>query len=366
VARLRASGGADDLVAPNGARFSRERGVLPEIVDGWTALRSGAIESGDAPRAYVLKILQNSFYGVLGTPSCAWAHDELAGAITGYGHEILKATRDWFRSQGREVLYGDTDSVFVLFGSEAARDPEALRALAGGLAHGAVEHLARLVRERWGVESRLDLRFDKLYARFLIPRIRGDRSARVREELERAGSLDLLDDAPGPRGRAKGYAGLLVAPDGSTRVDVKGLEAARGDWTPLARRFQVELLALAFSDAAEGAARDYANALAAELRSGRLDGELAFRRVLRRDLERYAADSPHVKAARLSGASSRGDKVEYLQTLAGPEPVGALSAAVDHPWYLERQLAPLWESIAEAAGWEPDLLRVAGPQGELF
>ncbi len=366
VARLRASGGPDDLVAPNGARFSRERGVLPEIVDGWTALRAKALEAGDEARAYVLKILQNSFYGVLGTPSCVWAHDELAGAITGYGHEILKATRDWFRERGYEVLYGDTDSVFVRFGAEAARDPAALRALAGELAAEAVGNLSGMVSGRWGVVSRLDLRFDKLYARFLIPRIRGDRAARVREELERAGSLDLLDGAPSPRGRAKGYAGLLVASDGTTKVDVKGLEAARGDWTPLARRFQVELLALAFDASGEAEAKDYARNLAAELRSGRLDGELAFRRTLRRDLELYAADSPHVKAARLSGASARGDTVEYVQTLAGPEPVGALSSGIDHQWYLERQLAPIWESIAEAAGWEPDLVRLAGQQGELF
>ncbi|MDX9959214.1 MAG: 3'-5' exonuclease, partial [Spirochaetia bacterium] len=58
VALLRASGGDDDLVAPNGARYSRERGVLPEVVDEWTVLRTAAIEAGDAPRAYVLKILQ--------------------------------------------------------------------------------------------------------------------------------------------------------------------------------------------------------------------------------------------------------------------------------------------------------------------
>lgn len=370
-----ASADADTIQAPNGARFFRERGALPAVVDEWTALRQAALAAGDEPRAYVLKILQNSFYGVLGSPGCAWADDRLSGAITGFGQELLKATRDWFAGRGYEVLYGDTDSVFVRLGTGGALpagDAPAAepRALAERLAAEATAALAALAAERWGALSRLELRFDKFYERFLIPRIRGDRAARLRDELRRLGATELAEELPEPKGRAKGYAGLLVGADGSARVDVKGLEAARGDWTPLARRFQLELLALAFGDGAaearEAAARDYARALAAELRAGRLDGELEFRRVLKRDLERFAADAPHVKAARLSGASSRGDAVSYFQTAAGPEPPGSSERPPDYAWYLERQLGPIWESIAEAAGWETDLSRVAGEQGELF
>ncbi len=391
VAMARAAGDADAIEAPNGARFCRERGALPAIVDAWTALRAEALAAGDESRAYVLKILQNSFYGVLGSPACAWADDRLSGAITGFGQEILRAARDWFMARGYEVLYGDTDSLFVRVGKAAGLEAAELHAepsaesaasmaaaataLALRLAEEASAALGLFVAERWRVDSRLDLRFDKYYERFLIPRIRGDRSARLREELERSGASWLAENLPGPKGRAKGYAGLLIRPDGSRSVDVKGLEAARGDWTALARRFQLDLLDIAFRAAPphelEAAARAYAKGIASDLRAGRLDGELAFRRVLKRDLERYAADAPHVKAARLSGASMRGDVVEYVQTAAGPEPLGGAaghSAAgrPDYGWYLERQLGPLWASIAEAAGWEADLSRVAGEQGELF
>ena len=366
VALLRSSGGESDVAAPNGARFSRERGALPEIVDAWTALRSQALDAGDEPRAYVLKILQNSFYGVLGSPGCAWADDRLAGAITGYGHQILRATRDWFANEGYEVLYGDTDSVFVLAGAAAVSDHVTARALAESLAEAATKAMGALVSERWKAESRLELRFDKLYARFLIPRIRGDRANRLREELERAGATELLADLPDPKGRAKGYAGLLVRPDGSTEIDIKGLEAARGDWTPLARRFQTELLGLVFGEEGEEAARAYARRFVATMRSSGVDGELEFRRVLKRDLDRYSAEAPHVKAARLSGASYRGQVVQYAQTVAGPQPPGTARDSLDYDWYLERQLAPIWESVAEAAGWEPDLRRVSGEQLELF
>jgi DNA polymerase-2 len=399
VALLRASGGDADLVAPNGARFSRERGVLPEVVDQWTELRTAAIDAGDSPRAYVLKILQNSFYGVLGSPGCAWADDRLAGAITGYGHEILKATRDWFTQAGYEVLYGDTDSVFILAGAGATEAYEAGKVLADSLAAAASEALALLVESRWQVDSRLELRFDKLYRRFIIPRIRGDRASSIRDELERIGAVSLLPGLPEPKGRAKGYAGLLLKPDGLTLVDIKGLEAARGDWTPLARRFQTELFEIAFSSGwkmvgsgvvaggsgvvaggsgvvaggggvvagnGESAAREYARRIVLELRAGRLDDELVFQRILKRDLDHYTADAPHVKAARLAGLALRGQRIEYSQTINGPEPLGAYSGPLDYGWYLERQLGPIWESIAEAAGWEPQLARVAGEQLELF
>ena len=239
-----------------------------------------------------------------------------------------------------------------------------------------------MVRSRWQMESRLDLRFDKLYRRFIIPRIRGDRASRVREELERMGSVNfpagLLSGLPEPKGRAKGYAGLLLRSDGSTLVDIKGLEAVRGDWTALARRFQTELFGMVFTcegkqsggrdqqDSCESAARDYARGVVAAMRAGRLDPELAFQRVLKRDLGQYAADSPHVKAARLAGLVLRGQRVEYAQTVNGPEPLGTFSGPLDYDWYLERQLGPIWESIAEAVGWEPQLARIAGEQLELF
>jgi DNA polymerase II len=388
VALLRATGDDEDLVAPNGARFSRERGVLPGVVDEWTALRTAAIEAGDAPRAYVLKILQNSFYGVLGSPGCAWADDRLAGAITGFGHEILRATRDWFTQAGYEVLYGDTDSVFIRVGIDGMLSYKAGKVLAESLASAACEALALMVKSRWQVESRLELRFDKLYRRFIIPRIRGDRASQVRGELERMGADNFpsgfLSALPEPKGRAKGYAGLLLKPDGSTLVDIKGLEAARGDWTPLARRFQTELFEMVFTGTEkpvgimghsgtntvpggnEAVARDYARKLVVDLRAGRLDHELAFQRVLKRDLDRYTAEAPHVKAARLAGVAQRGQRVEYAQTINGPEPLGAFSGPLDYTWYLERQLGPIWESIAEAAGWEPQLARIAGEQLELF
>jgi len=59
LAFARAEGG-DAITAPNGARFSRERGPLPEILDRYFIAREQAQSRGDTVAAYVYKILQNS------------------------------------------------------------------------------------------------------------------------------------------------------------------------------------------------------------------------------------------------------------------------------------------------------------------
>ena len=63
------------------------------------------------PRA--VKILLNSFYGVMGTTGCRFYHHDLPTAITGTGQWVLKTCSAFLRNRGYEVLYGDTDSVFV-------------------------------------------------------------------------------------------------------------------------------------------------------------------------------------------------------------------------------------------------------------
>jgi DNA polymerase-2 len=59
----------EKIIAPNGAEFSREPGLLPSLISEYFATRAAALEKGDSIAAQVYKILMNSFYGVLGTSS---------------------------------------------------------------------------------------------------------------------------------------------------------------------------------------------------------------------------------------------------------------------------------------------------------
>jgi DNA polymerase-2 len=326
--------GEDALVAPNGARFSREAGILPALITRYFADRLAAQARGDETASYVYKILMNSFYGVLGSGDCRYGLTELAGAITGFGRRCLEYTRDWFEAREMPVLYGDTDSVFV----QTRREPEAL-------ARQLSADLGALVEATWKVESHLTLRCDKVYQRFLIPPMRHNAG----EEI---------------RGRAKGYAGRVATRDG-TEIEVKGMEAVRSDWTPLARRFQTELLELLFDAKPESELLAWKDELLGRLKRGELDAELVYRKILRRPAQEYTGNTPpQVKAARLLGWTDRKGSIEYWMTLAGPRPVGLPGEPPDYEHYREHQLRPLWDSLMEAAGFDPG--PEWGGQMELF
>jgi DNA polymerase-2 len=84
----------------------------------------------------------------------------------------------------------------------------------------------------------------------------------------------------------------------------------------------------------------------ADLRAGRLDAELVYRKTVRKPLESYTRTTPpHVKAARKQGGDDRGRIVRYVVTRAGPEPVDAMTAAPDYDHYIEAQLQPIAEAI---------------------
>jgi DNA polymerase II len=323
-----------DLVAPNGARFERSAGILPAIIARYAAEREAALAEGDETAAYVYKILQNSFYGVLGADGCRYARTELAGAITSFGKVFLTAARDFFERRGLRTLYGDTDSVFVLSGQGDASGFGDLTAFGAGAAEELNAALSERIRREYDVTSHLRIRCEKAYRRFFIPRLKHDTTGEG-------------------RGRAKGYAGLRLGPNGASEIEVKGMEAARSDFTPLARRFQVELLALAFADAGEAEVRDFCRDLVARLRRGELDAELVYRKSLRRAAEDYGAETPQVRAARLLGWKGQRGRVAYVMTRAGAEPMEARTGALlDYQHYLERQLLPIARSVAEARGWD--------------
>ena len=324
-------GGA--IVAPNGAAFRREPGILPALLDELVPRREAAQAAGNPVAAQAIKILMNSFYGVLGTSGCRFASPDLANAITGFGREILLWTRGRIEAAGYEVLYGDTDSLFVQSGID---DPAAARELGCDLAARTTEDLARHVAETWRVPSRLELRFERLYLRLLLATTRG-----------------------GSGGARKRYAGLVQDAD-RTEVVLTGLEAVRRDWTQLARQVQRELYERLFRDRE---LESYLRDVVADLRAGRLDDQLVYRRALRKDLDAYTASAPpHVTAARRLGRRA-GRIVAYVVTRAGPRPASNPGAPLDHEHYVDRQIRPVAEPILALLGLDFD--RVVGDDTQL-
>ena len=102
----------------------------------------------------------------------------------------------------------------------------------------------------------------------------------------------------------------------------KGLEAARGDWTVLAKEFQTELYQKLFTNQA---VEEYITTQVKLLKLGELDDKLVYRKRLGQDLEMYRRNiPPHVRAVldyqvvHSDFFIKRGDWVSYVITLDGP------------------------------------------------
>jgi DNA polymerase-2 len=322
------------IVAPNGAAFSRRRGILTQLLDELLPRREQAKQSGRQVESTAIKILMNSFYGVLGTPVCRFFNPEVANAITSFGRELLLWSRDQLETWGHRVLYGDTDSLFVE--SDIAWDSTRVEALGSTLVERLNDALREHVRRTWEVESRLEVEFEKVYRRLFLPPVRS-----------------------GSSGARKRYAGLIER-DGVPSVELVGLEAVRRDWTDLARQAQRELFRRLFL---ELPVVEYLAGLVRDLRAGVLDELLVYRKALRKDLDAYTSTTPpHVVAARkLSGPPDR--LVAYCMTVNGPEPLENICSAMDYQHYLDKQLRPVADPILTHLGL--DFAKVIGDDRQL-
>ena len=310
-----------------GGRFAREGHILPELITQLWQRRDDAKADDNGPLSQAIKIIMNSFYGVLGTPGCRFFDARLASSITRRGHEILCRTRDYIEEAGHRVIYGDTDSVFVWIQDAAsAADADAAgRALQQDLNTFWHEELQR----KFGLDSVLELEFETHFRRFLMPTIRGS-----------------------DKGSKKRYAGV-VGGEGEEQLVFKGLENVRTDWTRLARGFQEELYRRVF--AGEPFA-DFVKETTQAVLAGECDDQLIYRKRLRRRLDEYERNvPPHVQAARLCEARdlpvpSRGSWVEYVMTTAGAEPAAQPLAPFDYQYYVDRQLEPVADGILGFVG----------------
>jgi DNA polymerase II len=304
------------------ARFVRSGHILPGLIQHLWQQRDQARRDGDAPLSQAIKIIMNSFYGVLGTPGCRFFDARLASSITRRGHQILLRSRDYIEENGHRVIYGDTDSVFVWV--QDVDDDAAAEEIGEQLQQKLNAFWEQELQREYGLQSMLELEFETHYKRFLMPTVRGS-----------------------DKGSKKRYAGVIAGENGDTLV-FKGLENVRTDWTLVAREFQEELYRRIF---AQLPFEDYVRELTAEVRAGYLDHQLVYRKRLRRKLTDYQRNvPPHVQAARLCEARglavpTRGSWVEYVITTSGAEPVEKRLAPLDYQHYVDRQLEPVADGI---------------------
>ncbi|MCH2184454.1 DNA polymerase II, partial [Myxococcota bacterium] len=312
------------IVAPNGARFSREEAILPRIIERFMDSREAAQKRGDAHASQAIKIMMNSMYGVFASPACRFFSPDLANAITRFGQQTLAWTSECFNECGYEVIYGDTDSVFVAL--ETDLEPQAAWEQAEMLRNQASAQLTERIRNQYDVEPKLELELEKVFSRFFLPRIRG-----------------------GGSGSKKRYAGWVTTAE-EERLEIVGLESVRRDWPELAGRLQRGMLERIFHDQP---VLPFVAEVVREVREGLCDDELVYRKRIRKgSLDHYtAASPPHVQAARKlaerTGTAPRG-VIRYVVTSSGPEPIRPSDPSrsdLDRTHYIERVVRPVADAI---------------------
>ncbi|EOA8956685.1 DNA polymerase II [Vibrio harveyi] len=341
-------GKAEDEAVPGfrGGQFHRSKHFLPEMIEKLWAARDVAKKNNEKAFSQAIKIIMNSFYGVLGSSGCRFFDTRLASSITMRGHEIMKQTKVLIEAKGYQVIYGDTDSTFVsLNGPYSQADADKI-----GIE--LVEYINQWwgdhLRDEYNLNSILELEYETHYRKFLMPTIRGAET-----------------------GSKKRYAGLIGEGE-KERIIFKGLESARTDWTPLAQRFQNTLYQMIFHGEDPS---DYVREMVEKTNSGEFDDLLVYQKRLRRKLHEYQKNiPPQVRAARLADDinaklgrplqyQNRG-RIEYLITVNGPEPHEYRNSPIDYQHYIDKQLKPIADAILPFIG--TDFEQLSAPQMGLF
>ena len=315
----------DTIETLNGYRFSSSLHILPDFIDELMKQRDEAKKKKDKQLSQAIKILMNSFYGVMGSYNCRFYHPDLPRAITGSGHKLLLGSKDYLEKKELKVIYGDTDSLFVMLKNVSDEDGEVQgRKIVKELN----QFWKNKLKKEYKVESHLELQFEKYYKQFIITPARG-----------------------ADTGAKKRYAGLVVKDD-KENIEFVGMEFVRSDWTNLAKDFQIELYEKIFH---KEEVEDWIREVIKELKNGKFDDKLIYRKRLRKEIEEYTKNiPPHVRAAKL--LNEPGDTIYYVITQRGPIPIELKHNDYDYDHYIEKQLKPIADSVLFLFGKSFDVI----------
>lgn len=335
--RLR--GDVNSLTTVNGVNFSKTEHILPGIIENLLDLRKVAKARQDDNLSQAVKILMNSFYGVMGSGGCRFYHADLPQSITQTGQWLLKQSIQYIEESGHQVVYGDTDSLFIKlnFLEVGSKDK-----VAQELADKVTSFLASKIKTQFGVTSYLEMEYEKYFSKLFIPEARG-----------------------GDKGAKKRYVGVLDLGN-KTQLYFSGMEFVRSDWTKVAKNFQYELFEKFFAEqSVEQFIKDYVE----RLKNGEFDDLLVYKKRLSKSVDEYTkTNPPHVRAARMI-LEKKPDAflkdIQYLWTRRGPIPFEFGPSDLDYQHYIDKQIAPLAQDVLKFLGSSFDDI-VAGSQMTLF
>ncbi len=273
-------------------------------------------------RQKAIKVLANASYGYMGWLSARWYCRECAEAVTAWGRNLIKSAIKKARELGLNVIYGDTDSLFVSY------DPSR------------IEALINYVEGELG----FDIKVDKVYSKVFFTEAK------------------------------KRYVGLTI----EGKIDVVGFEAVRGDWSDLAKETQAIVAELVLKTGGTSKAVEYVRDTIRMLREGVINmDKLVIWKTITRRLEEYKAEQPHITAARMMIKSGirvePGVKIGFVITKgSGPLYTRAKPYFMANPedidveYYVDKQVIPAALRILGYFGITEKQLKAGGAQRSLL
>ncbi|MDI6889127.1 MAG: DNA-directed DNA polymerase [Methanocellales archaeon] len=213
-------------------------------------------------RQQAIKILTNAFYGYTGWTPARWYRRECAEATAAWGRHFIKQAIKRAEEMGLEVIYGDTDSLFVKTGDD---------------------QLMKKAKELADVMSKeLPLELD----------------------IERVYDVIFFTE------KKKRYAGLTS--DGE--LIIKGLEVRRGDWCALAKEIQADVVRTILQERNPSKAVQLVQDTVSRVREGKIPLEkLVIHKTLTKKISSYESMQAHVRAAKRAKVPIEvGAKIAYV------------------------------------------------------
>jgi len=276
-----------------------------------------------AARIYGLKTIANAAYGYLGFPGSRWYCKECAESITAFSREYIQKTINKAKGSGFEVIYGDTDSIFLNLKNKNKND--------------VLEFLSKINKQ---LPEIMELELEGFFERGLF-----------------------VTKRKGVQGAKKKYA--LI--DSQGIIKIVGFESIRGDWSRLAKKVQRRVISIILKENSPKKALNYVKKIVENLKNKKVAfEELIIQTQLKKKIDEYRQIGPHVAVAkRMKQAGlpvSRGSIISYIVEQGSGKirdraRIPEEAREYDSDYYINNQIIPAVEGIFEVLGFKKkDLL----------